>query len=86
MKIENEAELIQAYEKLYQRTHREDLLPDLHLFLKLKKIYRQDESNIENRLNMKMAYDKIYMTTKHIWVGHVITEQRFWELVDGLQQ
>lgn len=76
--------LIDEYQK-YENIHKtNDIVDNLKQFLQFKKVYSTD-STIENRINMKIAYDKIYHNTKELMVSHIISNQRFWELVDCLQ-
>lgn len=68
--------LIEYYSKF---TEKERLTDELKDFLEKRLNFLKDETN-ENSVLMKMAYDKIYTSTKHLWVSGIIRDEDFWML------
>ncbi len=56
---------------------------ELEDFLQKRILYLQDP-NKSTSVIMKMAYDVIYTSTKHLWVHGRISEAEFWKLKDEL--
>lgn len=73
-------ELIQFYSKFEAK---ERLVEELKEFLDSRQVFLNDENN-ENSVLMKMAYDKIYTSTKGLMVTKQISEDTFYKIREEL--
>jgi len=73
-------ELIQFYSKFEAK---ERLIGELKEFLDSRQVFLNDENN-ENSVLMKMAYDKIYTSTKGLMVTKQISEDTFYKIREEL--
>lgn len=73
-------ELIQFYSKFEAK---ERLIEELKEFLDSRQVFLNDENN-ENSVLMKMAYDKIYTSTKGLMVTKQISEDTFYKIREEL--
>lgn len=73
-------ELIKYYSKFYEK---ERLVNELQEFLDSRQTFLKDR-NKENSIMMRMAFDKIYNSTKHLWSSGQISESDFFILKDEL--
>ncbi len=73
-------ELIKYYSKFYEK---ERLVNELQEFLDSRQTFLKDK-NKENSIMMRMAFDKIYNSTKHLWSSGQISESDFFILKDEL--
>ena len=73
-------ELIKYYSKFYEK---ERLVNELQEFLDSRETFLKDK-NKENSIMMRMAFDKIYNSTKHLWSSGQISESDFFILKDEL--
>ena len=73
-------ELIKYYSKFYEK---ERLVNELQEFLNSRQTFLKDK-NKENSIMMRMAFDKIYNSTKHLWSSGQISESDFFILKDEL--
>lgn len=73
-------ELIQFYSKFEAK---ERLVEELKEFLDSRQVFLNDENN-ENSVLMKMAYDKIYTSTKGLMVTKQISEDTFYKIKEEL--
>ena len=58
---------------------------NLPVFLEKKKIFLEDPT-LDHSVDMKIAYERIYLNFKHLWYEHEITEQNFYQLKELLQE
>lgn len=73
-------ELVKYYSKFYEK---ERLVNELQEFLDSRQTFLKDK-NKENSIMMRMAFDKIYNSTKHLWSSGQISESDFFILKDEL--
>ncbi len=73
-------ELIQFYSKFEAK---ERLIGELKEFLDSRQVFLNNENN-ENSVLMKMAYDKIYTSTKGLMVTKQISEDTFYKIREEL--
>lgn len=73
-------QLIQFYSKFEAK---ERLVEELKEFLDSRQVFLNDENN-ENSVLMKMAYDKIYTSTKGLMVTKQISEDTFYKIREEL--
>ena len=73
-------ELIKYYSKFYEK---ERLVNELQEFLESRQIFLKSK-NKEDSIMMRMAFDKIYNSTKHLWSSGQISESDFFILKDEL--
>ncbi len=73
-------ELIEYYSKFYEK---ERLVNELQEFLESRQIFLKSK-NKEDSIMMRMAFDKIYNSTKHLWSSGQISESDFFILKDEL--
>lgn len=73
-------ELIKYYSKFYEK---ERLVNELQEFLDSRQTFLKDK-NKENSIMMRMNFDKIYTSTKHLWSSGQISEREFFMLKDEL--
>lgn len=73
-------ELIQFYSKFEAK---ERLVEELKEFLDSRQVFLNEENN-ENSVLMKMAYDKIYTSTKGLMVTKQISEDTFYKIREEL--
>lgn len=67
----------------YYSQFRPGILEELEDFLQKRIVYLQKEDNTSSVI-MKIAYDVIYTSTKHLWVSGQISEAQFWKLKEEL--
>lgn len=60
------------------------IVEDFKYFLEQRDKYLKSKRD-EDLVMLQIAYDRIYTSNKRLWVEHKITEQRFWQLRDILQ-
>lgn len=73
-------ELIEYYSKFYEKGR---LVNELQEFLESRQIFLKSK-NKEDSIMMRMAFDKIYNSTKHLWSSGQISESDFFILKDEL--
>ena len=67
----------------YKNMDYEPIMYDLEEFLDARQNYLKDKSG-DNLLVLQIACDKIYTSTKSLWVNRAISENTFWMLKDEL--
>lgn len=73
-------ELVKYYSKFYEK---ERLIDELQEFLDSRQNFLKDE-NKDNSIIMRIAFDKIYNSTKHLWSSGQISENDFFMLKSEL--
>lgn len=72
--------LIKYYSRFYEK---ERLIDELQEFLDSRQNFLEDE-NKDNSIIMRIAFDKIYNSTKHLWSSGQIPENDFFMLKNEL--
>lgn len=73
-------ELIKYYSRFYEKEH---LIDELQEFLDSRQNFLEDE-NKDNSIIMRIAFDKIYNSTKHLLSSGQISENDFFMLKSEL--
>ena len=74
-------EELKAY---YAKFNDEQYIEELDNFLQARQQYLKNNSP-SNCITMQLAFDKIYVSTKSLWVNGIISENDFWMLKKELQ-
>ena len=68
----------------YKKFDEQQFIDELEDFLTARQKYLKDQIP-QKCVEMLMAFDKIYVSTKSLWVYGVINEDDFWRLKEELQ-
>ena len=68
----------------YKKFDEQQFIDELEDFLTTRQEYLKDKT-AQKCVEMQMAFDKIYVSTKSLWVYRVISEDDFWRLKGELQ-
>lgn len=68
----------------YKKFDEQQFIDELEDFLTARQKYLKDQTP-QKCVEMQMAFDKIYVSTKSLWVYGLINEDDFWRLKEELQ-